>query len=152
MTQGLYFEELPLGWSLSTKGRTITDADVVRFAGLSGDFNPLHMDAVYAANSEFKQRVAHGALGLSIATGLAYQEGFLEGTVIAFLELEWKYSLPIYLGDTIHVDLKLVELKPMPRLGGGKIVLDVKLMNQDGKAVQKGVWTLLVRSRPEGTT
>ncbi len=149
MPTGLFFEDLELGQSLTTRGRTITEADVVNFAGLSGDYNPLHTDAEFAARTEFGQRIAHGALGLSIAIGLSYQLGFLEGTVMAFLELQWKYSLPTYLGDTIHCEIVVKELKPMPRLGGGKVVLGVKMINQDGKVSQRGDWTILVRSRPQ---
>ena len=149
MARGLFFEELEVGWSVVTKSRTITETDVVNFAGLSGDYNPLHTSVEFAAKTEFGQRIAHGALGLSIATGLAYQEGFLEGTVMAFLTLEWKYSLPIYPGETIHVEATIKSLKPMKRLGGGKVVLGVKVVNQDGKVTQRGDWTLLVRSRPE---
>jgi acyl dehydratase len=149
MAKGLYFEDIVLGWEITTKGRTITEADVVNFAGLSGDFNPLHVDAEFASQTEFGQRIAHGALGLSIATGLTYQAGFMEDTVMAFLNLEWKYSAPVFFGDTIHCEVKVIDLKLMRRLGGGKVVLDVKIVNQDGKVVQKGEWTVLVRSRPE---
>ncbi len=152
MPKGMYFEELEVGWSVATKGRTINVADIVNFAGISGDFNPLHVDAEYAGTTEFEQRIAHGALVLSIATGLAYQEGFMEGTVMAFLSLDWKYSLPTYISDTIHVELAITDLKFMRRLGGGKVVLDVKVVNQDGKVAQKGEWTILVRSQPEEET
>lgn len=148
MPTGLYFEDMEIGQSLTTRGRTITEADVVNFAGISGDYNPLHTDAEFAAQTEFGQRVAHGALVFGIATGLSYQLGFLEGTVMAFLSMEWKYSLPIYLGDTIHCDIMVKETKLMRRLGGGKVVLDVKVINQDGKVTQKGDWTILVRSKP----
>ena len=149
-TTGLYFEDLEIGQSLTTRGRTITEADVVNFAGLSGDYNPLHTNEEFARNTEFGQRIAHGALGFSIATGLSYQLGFLEGTVMAFLGLEWKYSAPIYIGDTIHCDITITDLKLMRRLGCGKVVLGVNVVNQDGTITQKGTWTLLVRSRPEG--
>ncbi|GAB4571979.1 MAG: MaoC/PaaZ C-terminal domain-containing protein [Anaerolineae bacterium] len=147
MARGLYFEDLELGWTVQTKGRTITEADVVNFAGISGDFNPLHVDATFAAGTEFGQRIAHGALVLSIATGLTYQAGFMEDTVMAFLSLEWKYSAPTFLGDTIHCEVEIIDLKLMRRLGGGKVVLSVKVVNQEGKVVQKGEWTVLVRSR-----
>lgn len=147
--RGLYFEDLEVGQTMTTRGRTITEADVVNFAGLSGDYNPLHTDEEFAKETEFGQRIAHGALGFSIATGLSYQLGFLEGTVMAFLGLEWKYSAPVYIGDTIHVTMTIKSLKLMRRLGGGKVVLDVKVLNQDGTVTQKGDWTLLVRSRPE---
>lgn len=150
MPTGLYFEDLEIGQAMATKGRTITEADIVNFAGLSGDYNPLHTDAKFAAETEFGQRVAHGALGFSVATGLSYQLGFLEGTVMAFLELTWKYSAPIYIGDTLHCELTIKDLKPMRRLGGGKVTLEVRVLNQEGKIVQRGDWVLLVRSRPEG--
>jgi 3-hydroxybutyryl-CoA dehydratase len=147
MAKGLYFEDLAVGWTVSTKGRTITEADVVNFAGLSGDFNPLHVDADFGEKTEFGARVAHGALVLSIATGLTYQAGFMEDTVMAFLSLEWKYSLPTFLGDTIHCEVEIIDLKLMRRLGGGKVVLSVKILNQEGKVIQRGEWTVLVRSR-----
>ncbi|MFN2196995.1 MAG: MaoC/PaaZ C-terminal domain-containing protein, partial [Anaerolineales bacterium] len=100
--RGKYFEEFEVGQRIVTAGRTVTEADVVTFAGLSGDFNQMHVDAEYSAKSMFGQRVAHGLLGLSIASGLAVQTGVLEGTILAFREItEWKFSRPIFLGDTI---------------------------------------------------
>jgi 3-hydroxybutyryl-CoA dehydratase len=149
MPTGLYFEDLEIGQTLTTRGRTITETDVVNFAGLSGDYNPLHTNAEFARNTEYGQRVAHGALGFSIAIGLSYQLGFLEGTVMAFLEMAWRYSLPIFIGDTITCEIAVKALKAMPRLGGGKVILEVKVLNQAGKVTQKGDWTILVRSRPE---
>jgi acyl dehydratase len=147
MARGLYFEDLEVGQTLTTKGRTLTEADVVNFAGLSGDYNPLHTNAEFAAQTEFGQRITHGALGFSVATGLSYQAGFLEDTVMAFLSLEWKYSAPIYIGETIHCTMTISNLKLMKRLGGGKVVLDVKVIKQDDTVAQRGSWTLLVRSR-----
>lgn len=149
-TTGLFFEDLEIGQELTTGGRTITETDVVNFAGLSGDFNPLHTDEVFASSTPFGTRIAHGALGFSIATGLTNQAGFLEGTVMAFLGLEWKYSAPIFIGDTIHCEVTIKELKLMRRLGGGKVALDVKVVNQDGAVAQRGEWSVLVRTRPEG--
>ncbi len=147
MPRGQYFEDLAVGWKVTTKGRTITETDVVNFAGLSGDFNQLHVDAEFSRHNEFGQRIAHGALVLSIATGLTTQAGFMEDTVMAFLSLEWKYSLPTFLGDTVHCEVEIIDLKLMRRLGGGKVVLNVKVLNQDDKVVQRGEWTVLVRSR-----
>lgn len=149
MTGRLYFEDLQVGMTMITKGRTITESDIVNFAGLSGDFNPLHTDAEYAAKTEFGQRIAHGALGLSIATGLANQLGFMEGTVIAFTTLDWKYRAPIFIGDTIHVEIAVNQSKTVPASGGGFVIFGVKVVKQDGTVTQEGKWTLLVRSRPE---
>ena len=145
--RGLHFEEFEIGGTFGTVARTITEADIVNFAGLSGDFNRIHTDAVYAANDTFGQRVAHGMLVHSIATGLAVQSGMIEGTVLAFRELSCKFSLPVFIGDTIHVELEVTEKKAFRRLGGGNVVFKVAVMNQDGKAVQRGNWTMLVKSQ-----
>ena len=97
---GLYFEEIEIGAVMETRGRTITEADLVQFAGLTGDYNPMHTDAEYMKSSVFGQRIAHGMLTLSYAVGQAYQLGFMERTVIAFRGLEMKFSLPVFIGDT----------------------------------------------------
>jgi acyl dehydratase len=97
----------------------------------------------------FGQRVAHGLLGLAVASGLVAQMGFIEGTVLAFRELTWKFSSPIFIGDTIHVEATVAELKPMRRLGGGAVILDVRVVNQEDKVVQRGKWVALIASKPE---
>jgi acyl dehydratase len=146
--KGLYFEEYEAGQSITSSGRTITEADVVAFAAFSGDWNPLHTDAVYAAQHPFGQRVGHGMIGLSIAVALAARLGFLEETLLAFREIrDWKFSLPILIGDTIHMEAVVTEKRPVPRLGGGLVSLEVEVLNQDGKAIQRGVWTVLVKSQ-----
>jgi acyl dehydratase len=129
-------------------GRTITEADVVGFAALTGDWTTIHTDAEYAARQPFGQRVAHGLLGLSVASALATRLGFIEETVLAFREIgSWKFSLPIYFGDTIHMRATVTETKPMRRLGGGLVVFKVEILNQDDKVVQRGTWSLLIKSR-----
>ena len=146
--RGLYFEEFEIGQSVTSVGRTVTEADVVGFAALSGDWTTIHTDAVYAAEQPFGQRVAHGLLGLSIASALAVRLGFLEGTVLAFREIgEWKFSLPIFFGDTIRVRVTVAESRPMGRLGGGRVTFRVQILNQDDQVVQRGTWGLLVKSQ-----
>jgi acyl dehydratase len=147
--RGLYFEAFEVGQVVATAARTITEGDIVRFAGLSGDFNQIHIDAVYAASGPFGQRVAHGLLIQSIASGLAVQSGFIEGTVLAFRELTCKFSLPVFIGDTIHVELEIVSKKALPRLGGGQIEMKYGVFNQEQKAVQRGTWTMLLKSKEE---
>ncbi len=142
--RGLYFEELEVGHTMISRGRTITEADVVNFAGVSGDYNPYHTDADFASKTPFGQRIAHGMLGLSAATGQAYALGFMERTVIAFMGLDWKFRAPILLGDTITVQIEVTEKKEAKRMGGGLVTLDVKLVNQRGETTQKGTWTVLV--------
>ena len=148
--RGLYFEEFEIGQRMSTAGRTITEADVVNFAGVSGDYNLIHTNIVYSADSFYEQRVAHGLLVLSVASGLAMRTGLMEGTVIAWRDIrDWRFSQPVFIGDTVHVELEVVETKPIPRLGGGQVNLGVKIFNQDGKTVMKGNWGVLMMSMPE---
>ncbi len=148
--RGMFFEEFAVGQKVRTAGRTVTETDIVGFAGLSGDFNQIHVDAAYARTVPFGQRVAHGLCVLSIASGLAVQTGIMEGTVLAFREInEWKFSLPVFIGDTIHVEMEVVELKAIPRLGGGNVTISLEVQNQDGKAVHKGRWTVLMMSQPK---
>jgi 3-hydroxybutyryl-CoA dehydratase len=145
---GLYFEELPVGKELATQGRTITETDLVSFAGLTGDTNPMHTDAEYAKSTPFGERVAHGMLGLSYAIGLAWQLGFMIGTVIAFTGLEWKFKGPVKIGDTIHVVAKVKQTKAMRAAGGGFVIMDARVLNQRNETVQLGEWSILVKSKP----
>ena len=145
---GRYFEEFAVGDEVISHGRTVTEADIVAFAALTGDYNPLHTDAEYAKGTIFGERIAHGLLGLSIASGLLDRLGFITGTVEAFMGLEWKFRGPIKIGDTIHVKARVARRKEMRRLGGGLVVFDVAVVNQRGKVVQKGPWTVLIKSKP----
>jgi acyl dehydratase len=146
----MFFEEFAVGQTVGTAGRTITETDIVSFAGLSGDFNQIHVDAAYAKTAAFGQRVAHGLCVLSIASGLAVQTGIMEGTVLAFREInEWKFSLPVFIGDTIHVELEVLETRAIPRLGGGAVTISLDVRNQDDKSTQKGKWAVLMMSRPK---
>ncbi len=145
---GLYFEEFEVGQSIISPGRTITEADVVGFAAMSGDWNAMHTDAVYAADHPFGQRVAHGLLVLSVASGLAMRLGILEETALAFREIgAWKFSLPVFFGDTVRVRATVTETKKMRRIGGGLVTLKVEILNQDDKVVQRGSWGVLVIGR-----
>ena len=147
--RGMYFEEFAAGQTVITAGRTVTEHDVVAFAGLSGDFTQLHTDAEFAKTTPFGQRVAHGLCVLSIVSGLAAQTGVLEGTILAFREVsEWKFSQPVFIGDTIHAELLVVETKPFPRLGGGLVGITLNVKNQKGETVHRGKWLVLMASRP----
>jgi acyl dehydratase len=150
--RGLYFEEFEEGQTMVTRGRTITESDLVQFAALTGDYNPMHTNEVYAKESFMGKRVAHGMLTLSYAVGQAYQLGILERTVLGFRGLEMKFSVPVYIGDTIHAELTVSKTKAAARLGGGIVDLDIRIYNQEKKAVQKGTLTLLMMSRPDDDT
>lgn len=147
--RGLYFEEFATGDKVSTVARTITEADIVGFAGLSGDFNQIHTDAAFAQTTPFGQRVAHGLLVLSVASGLVVQTRIMERTIMAFREvLEWKFTAPVFIGDTLHVDIEVLETKALPRVKGGAVTLLLDVQNQDSKSVQKGKWVALLMSQP----
>jgi acyl dehydratase len=145
----MWFEQFTEGLSMESRGRTVTEADIVTFSGLSGDYNPMHTDAEYAKGTQFGARVAHGALIFSMMTGQLYQLGFLEGTVIAFTGFEMKLRAPVYIGETIKVKSTVSKRRAMPAAGGGFVTFDVKVTNQKGETVQKGELTVLVKSNPE---
>lgn len=147
--RGMYFDEFQPGQKITTAGRTITESDVVTFAGLSGDYNQIHVDAQFSETSPFGKRIAHGLLGLSIASGLAVQTGIMEGTVVAFREIsEWKFVKPIFLGDTIHVEMEVVETKEFKRIGAGSVITSLDVKNQHQETVMKGMWNSLIALRP----
>lgn len=145
--RGMYFEQFSPGQEIVSAGRTITEADIVNFAGLSGDYNQIHVNENYSKTGPFGRRVAHGLLVLSIASGLAVLTGVLDGTVIAFREIQnWKFSKPVYIGDTIKTVLRVDNTKPVKRLNGGVVEIIVSVINQDNDVVMRGRWSVLVRS------
>ena len=148
--RGMYFEEFQVGQRFVSAGRTITESDIVTFAGLSGDYNQIHTDAEFSKSTPFGQRVAHGLLVTSIASGLVTLSGLIEGTVIAFREIEhWKFTKPVFIGDTVHVETEVIATKPLRRLGGGAVDLALEVKNQQDDVVMKGIWKVLIASRPE---
>jgi 3-hydroxybutyryl-CoA dehydratase len=150
LNTGLFFEDFQPGQQVTSVGRTITEHDIATFAGLSGDFNQIHTDAEFARSTPFGQRIAHGLLGLSIASGLAVQTGVLGANVIAFREVgEWKFVKPVFIGDTIHVIMEVTETKALPRLGGGSVTLSIHVDNQTNQTAMKGLWTVLVKNRSQ---
>jgi acyl dehydratase len=143
----LYFEDFEIGSEYVTRSRTITEADVVAFAGLSGDFNPLHIDEQFAKNTIFGTRIAHGLLGLSVASGLINQLGIGEGTVIAFLGLTWNFKGVIRFGDTITVNERVAEKRETSKNDRGILRMAIMVLNQHGDVVQDGEHVLMVKRR-----
>jgi acyl dehydratase len=144
---GLYWDDFKVGDIFESPARTITEADIVSFAAFTGDWNPIHTDSEFAKTTPFGQRVAHGLLGLTVASGLGERERILEGTIIAFMGMEWKFVAPIMIGDTIRqkrVVQELVESKDIQR---GILKWKVEILNQQNEVVQEGIRTVMVRRR-----
>jgi acyl dehydratase len=144
----LYYEDISVGFRFETPARTITEADLVNFAGLSGDFNPLHVDAVFAEGSIYGERIAHGALVLSIATGLRQRMGLFDGTLMGLLEIRsWRFLRPVLVGDTIHVLSEVTDLRHTEKADRGVMTQRVDVLNQRGEPVHQGELVALLRRR-----
>ena len=145
---GMYFEEFRIGEMITTGDHTVSEADIMTFAELTGDNNRIHTDEEFSKAGPFGRRVAHGLLGLSLTMGLAWKTGILDGTVLAFREIdEWKFIRPVFIGDTVHAELNILETKALPRIGGGSVVISGELNNQQGETCMKGKLTVLVMSK-----
>lgn len=145
----LYFEDLEVGQQFVSDARTVTETDVVGFAGVSGDFNPIHLDRESTANGMFGQRVAHGVLGISIGTGLVDSLGLFRRTMGAMLGIDsWTFKEPIFIGDTIHLVLTIEGLRLTSKGGKGVVNRRFDLVNQHGRVAQTGVITALILGRP----
>src|ERR671936_2225038 len=130
-----FYDDYQLDETFQTKGRTITEADIVAFAGLSGDFVELHMNEEYARRGPFGQRIAHGALIFSISTGLTVQMGHTNDTVIAFYGVDkLRFTKPVFIGDTIHVSKKVIE-KQSKGEGRGVVSFETTVLNQNNEPV-----------------
>ena len=145
IVHSLYFDDFHIGQKFVTKSRTITETDVLSFAGLSWDHNQLHTDAEYAANTQFGKRIAHGLLGVIAHAGLSYQ--LTEDSILALLELNWKFKGPIFLGDTIHVEQEVQELRESSTGDRGILKFEKKVINQRGEVIQTGTTTILLAKR-----
>jgi len=145
----LGLDDLAVGDEWASPSRTVTQADVVAFAGISGDFNPIHMDHEMASASAFRQPIAHGLLGLAIASGLTSFAPRVE--TLAFVAiLEWKFVEPIAFGDTIHVISRIESIEPRGRGRRGLVTWRKDLVNQKGKVVQTGLTQTLVAAKRPG--
>ena len=142
---GRVYDEFSLGQRFVTPGRTITEADIGDFAGLTGDYNPVHTDAEFAAKTEFKTRISHGPMGIGIAFGLASRLDLIDGTVIALLSVSWDFAAPVRPGDTIRAVIEVTEMRAVKHPDRGLIALAIALENQHGTVVQNGTARLLMR-------
>lgn len=146
----IHYEDIDEGVEHKSSGRTVTEADIVNFAGLSADYNNMHIDEEFAKKTVFKTRVAHGMLVTSIATGLWFTMPRL--ATVAFMGLEdWRFSGAVFPGDTVHITRKLVEKKEHKRPNMGFFIFEVNVHNQKDEVVQKGKWVILVQRKESGS-
>lgn len=144
-----FFEDFSVGDSFTTQARTITEADVVSFAGWSWDTNPVHTDAVSAAAGRFGSPIAHGLLGMSVAMGLVSRLGLFEGSSVALLGVhDWRFIEPIRVGDTVTCELSITGTRLTSRGDAGVLERHLSLCNQDGAEVQSGRIDLMVAVQP----
>jgi acyl dehydratase len=155
----LFFDDVAVGQEWVSPGRTVTEADIVNFAGLSGDFNPIHTDHEFAKTTPFRRPVAHGMLVWSMASGLgAYAPPM---RTVAFLSVrEWHFKGPVFAGDTVRLRSNVLGKEVRGRGRRGAITWGRQVLNQEDKVVQEGVTVTLVEGRarapqeradPEGT-
>jgi len=144
--EGVFFEDFVVGQEFTSPGRTVTEADIVIFAGLSGDYNVLHTDAEHMKASIFGERIAHGLLGLGIQQGLASrgEPAAAHGLLSA---LKWKFKGPIKIGDTVHVLSRIAGKRDGPDAGRGLVTAERRLVNQRGEVVQEGETEHVVERR-----
>jgi len=148
----IFFDDLAVGQTYTTPRRTITATDIVQFAGLSGDFNPLHTDDVFATESGYGGRIAHGPMLVGMAFGLMSRVGLLDGTALALLQIDWKFGLIVRPEDTIHVRVAVAGARPSRKADRGVIDLDIEIVNQRNETVQTGHAKVLVKKRGAGAT
>ena len=135
----MFFEDFAVGQTFTSQGRTITETDVVLFAGWSWDTNPPHTDAESMRESRFGERIAHGMLGLSVAMGLASRLGVFEDSSIALLGVDdWRFHAPIRIGDTVHVTVEITGTRRTSGGDAGILSRRFTLTNQSGEVVQSG--------------
>jgi acyl dehydratase len=145
---GKYYEDCEVGDVAVTVGRTVTETDVVMYSALSGDYTPIHTDAEVGRHGPFGQRIAHGPLGFTYAIGLSARLAMFEDTAIAALGVkDWKYIGPIFIGDTLHVEIEIIGKRLTSNPSRGILERRFRVIKQDDTVVQEGVLPVMVKAR-----
>jgi acyl dehydratase len=146
---GMYWEEWEIGAEFESSGRTVTETDIVMFAGLSGDYNSLHIDEEFCKKTQFGTRIAHGPLVYAIAAGLLFQLHLYDDTLIAFLGFDsLKFTKPVKAGDTIHARIKVLEKRETSNVERGVMKRQLQVLNQRGEVVQDAIQAFLLKRKP----
>jgi acyl dehydratase len=141
-----FFDEIALGEEYESPGRTVTESDLVIFAGLSGDYNVLHTDAEFMKQSIFGERIAHGLLCLAIQSGL-FSRATTEYATLGLAGLRWKFKAPVKIGDTVRLRAKVTAKKNLSKVDQGLVTLERTVVNQRDEVVQQGETDLIVEKR-----
>jgi acyl dehydratase len=144
--QHLYFDDVAIGQHWDSPGRTVTEADIVNFAGLSGDFNPIHIDHEFARTTPFRRPIAHGLLVFSVASGLGIHHPPMRTLAVMTIK-EWHFREPVFIGDTVHVRNTVLEKEARGRGRRGVVTWERQILNQEGKVVQEGKTVMLIEGR-----
>jgi len=141
----LYYDDVQVGDTWKSGARTVTETDVVMFAGLTGDFNPLHVDDEFARETFYGQRIAHGLYGTALVAGLGSHSPLMRTEAFVAIR-DWNFLKPIFLGDTVHVHTEVLEKRESGRRRG-TVVWKRQLINQKGETVQSGMFESVVSKR-----
>lgn len=149
MSNSLYYHDFEEGQVFVSQGRTMTETDLTMFSMLTGDWNPVHNDAEFAATTRFGQRLMHGAFGIGLGLGLMHTLGIFEDSAVALLDVQdWKFIEPVFIGDTLHLKLTILD-KSLGKSGRtGRIGRRFELVNQHGRSAHAGRADVLVRTAP----
>ncbi len=145
--QGLYFEEFQVGDRFETPGRTVTDAEISAFAGLSADYNPIHTDELYARDTIYGTRIAHGMLVLSLGFGLLMRLGLWVGTGMGHLSISGRFVRPVHIGDTIRTEAEVVSVRLTSKLDRGVVTFKLNIVNQNGETVCEADYSHMARTK-----
>ena len=146
--KGRYFEDFEVGEEIVTHARTVTGADIVNFACISGDFNEIHSNFEYCKHTPFGEPIAHGPLVYAIAGGLWHAAGVNDGTILALLGVdEWRLVSPVKHGDTIHLVARVAEKRETSKPDRGVVIFDRRIVKHDGVVAQTMKTTLMYRRR-----
>lgn len=145
---GLFWEDWEVGKTFETAARTVTETDIVNFAGISGDYNPLHINEEYCKKTQFGTRIAHGPLIYAIAAGLLFQLHLYDDTLIAFLGFDsLKFTKPVKIGDTIFAKITVTEVSQTSKPDRGVMKRQLQVINQHGEIVQDAIQAFLMKRR-----